>query len=196
LKSNIQSCAICGGDKLTGFLDGTLDGETMRKVDAHLRTCADCMQSFRSLEETRALLRRSRESVAVPGATFWADAYRRARLEAPLPARGNPVWRFGRPRFSILAMSTSLVAMLALTLLVSAPVGNHSQAPNAPQEFDQVDVLSYISAHADYVAGKRLADGSSNRIIRSDMAAQTTGDTSLTPTEVMSIEPAPNGTSD
>ena len=96
----------------------------------------------------------------------------------------------------MLAISAAFVTVLGLMLFVSAPVGNHSQTSNVSQVFDQVDVTSLISAHADYVAGKRLVDGSNNRILRSDMAAQTTGDQSLAPADVTFVESAANGTSD
>jgi hypothetical protein len=196
LKSKFLSCAICGGENLTGFLDGMLDGETMRKVDAHVRECVVCRENFRQLEETRVLLRGSKQTFELPGASFWADTYRRARLEGSIPEQGKKSYMGFRRRISLLAISATLAAVLGLTLLVSSPVGNPGGNFSARQSVDQVDVWSLISAHADYVAGKRLSDGSNNRIIRSDLATQTIGESSLAPTDVASIESVPNGTTD
>lgn len=196
LNNKLQSCAICDGDNLTGYLDGVLDGKTMRQVDAHLRTCVVCRQVFQGLEQTRALLCHSKEELSVPSQVFWSDAYRRARIEAPALGHGEWGWRRSRRHWGVLAISAAFVTVLGLMLFVSAPVGNHSQTSNVSQVFDQVDVTSLISAHADYVAGKRLVDGSNNRILRSDMAAQTTGDQSLAPADVTFVESAANGTSD
>jgi hypothetical protein len=148
------------------------------------------------LEETRLLLRKSKEALVTPSASFWADAYRRARLETPPPVRGNSLQVAGGRRLGLLALSASVAVVLVLTTFVSGPVGTNSQETAASQTLDQVDVSSLISAHADYLAGKRLADGSNNRIIRSDLAAQTTGDPTLAPADVMFVESAPNGTSD
>lgn len=196
LNNKFQSCAICDGDNLTGYLDGVLDGKTMRQVDAHLRSCAVCRQGFQRLEATRALLCHSKEGLSAPSPVFWADAYRRARVEAPAQAERNGGWHRSRRHWSVLAIWASCAAVLGLMLFVSAPVGNHSKTSNVSQVFDQVDVSSLISAHADYVAGKKLVDGSNNRILRSDMAAQTTGDPSLAPADVTLVESAANGTSD
>lgn len=196
LKSKFGSCAICSGDNLTGFLDGMLDGETMRKADAHLRECESCRQEFRELEQTRHLLRQFKQTPETPGATFWADAYRKARLENSRPAPRQGFSLGMRRRFAALAMSATVAASLGLTFFISEPTGNRARYSDPAQAFDQVDVSSLISAHADYVAGKKLADTSNNRIIRSDLASSTAGDPALAPTDVSFLESVANGSSD
>lgn len=94
-----------------------------------------------------------------------------------------------------MATSISLAAVFGITMLMTTP-----STPPMPQiisqAVDQVDVASLISAHANYIAGKKLADGSGNRIIRSDLASQSSGDPGVVPADPLLAESASYTTAD
>lgn len=165
----------CGGEDLSAYIDGMLDGEMMRQVAAHLRDCVDCRRLYDGLSQTKSLLRTVSAPSSPPQAEFWAETFRRARLESPRPAARQPKvllnWPALKYRWSI-AAATAGVALAAGIIAFSPFAGGgnavHSAqvAPSGPT----LDVSKLVGAHAEYAAQQPLADDSRLSTILSDAA--------------------------
>lgn len=183
-----STCARCSSDQLSAYIDGMLDGRTMRLVARHLAECVSCQTEVKQLEATRDLLSTVKEPTTGVSTTFWADTYRMARLSKNAPKQtsrgfGGLVQRGG------LLVGTAGAALILAMALLSTPTAVAPTNPVSALAADQIDVTSLVSAHANYIAGKHLVDGSNNRIIRSDAASLKTGDPSIIPTDLVKSEP-------
>lgn len=169
-----STCKKCSGADLSAYVDGMLDGETMRKIAAHLDSCADCRRVYEGLSQTKALLYSLSAPSRPPQADFWAETYRRARLEArgSRPARALPLWNWPalKYRWSI-AAATAGVAIVTIGIALSpfiapstTPV--RSAMPSGPT----LDVSQLVGAHAQYAAEQPLADDHRLSIVLSDAA--------------------------
>ncbi|HEY3329905.1 MAG TPA: zf-HC2 domain-containing protein [Capsulimonadaceae bacterium] len=195
MKSENTNCSVCAGDRLSAFLDGKLDGDSMRQVDRHVASCSVCRMELEKLEQTKALLAGLRSTPSVPSDAFWADTYRAARLQAPQSSR-QPAWTGFVRRTGLIVGTAGAAAIVALALFSNEPITNTTPTRSAVATVDQIDLTSLMSAHANYISGKKLADGSNNRIIRSDLAAQTSGEPNVVPTDLILAEPPPNASID
>ncbi len=188
------NCETCAGDRLSAYLDGQLDGVALRDVDRHLAVCDSCRDELRKLEQTQGILRYLITPSKPSSEAFWANTYRLARTAktAPAPSRIFGAWR----RVGILAGTAAAAAICVTALINSNPVDNGYGVSTVSPVSDTVDVASLVSAHANYVAGRKLVDGANNRIIRSDLAAQSSGEPSIAPSEAFSVDPVSNAISD
>ncbi len=190
------TCESCADGRLSAYIDGQLDGVALRDVNRHLAECTSCRSEVEKLEKTKSLLQHMRTPLVPTSETFWADTYRLARTSRPVVGDSVRASLSFQRRVGLLAGVAGAVVALLFAVANSGPVDNgYAVGPVAPAN-DTVDVSSLVSAHANYIAGRRLVDGSNNRIIRSDLAAQTTGETSLAPTEAFSVDPVSDATSD
>lgn len=182
------ACAICSGGNLSAYLDGMLDGKTLRAIDAHLHDCQNCREELNALEEARALVHELRSTTPTAPDMLWADIYRTARqsqMPPPSPERFTVPGVF---KLGVVATSVGLLVAFGANMFVTTPHASPQIGSLVPQIADQVDVSSLISAHANYVAEKKLADSSGNRIIRSDLASQSSGDPALVPSDPLLSE--------
>jgi len=108
---------------LNPYIDGTLDKDTAKQVEEHLRTCSVCQEEQRSLEKAFSFLN-SVKPVPVPGnltqnimakvskeeiQTSWID-YFKSRISIP------------RPSFRILgAAATAIFAFFIFAFIFNAP---------------------------------------------------------------------------
>lgn len=163
----------CSGENLSAYIDGMLDGETMRDTAAHLRACVDCRRLYEGLSQTRSLLRTVSAPSQPPQADFWAQTFRHARLQAPARRRfASWSWPGLKYRWSI-ATATAGVA-LAAAIIVFMPLagGNvgRTQRQIAPPAGPTLDISNVVGAHAEYAAQQPLADDSRLSTVLSDAA--------------------------
>lgn len=168
--------SACNGEDLSAYIDGMLEGEAMREVAAHLRTCADCRRLYEGLSQTKTLLRTAPTPSQPPQADFWAETYRRARLEASkksapialLPTRGLSGLKY---RWSIAAATAGVALAAALFALSTSTAPPSKRLPTTPPAPGPVlDLSKVVAAHADYAAEQPLADDSRLSIVLSDTA--------------------------
>ncbi len=103
-------------EELSLLIDGQLDAEKRRRVEAHLRTCAQCRRAYEDMRATVLLLRQAPR--AVPPRAFTLTE---ADVMRPSRRRSRPLW---------LRWATGLVA-LALVLVVALD----AFIATAPHEF-------------------------------------------------------------
>jgi len=172
-RSRIQ-CNICSGDRLSGYLDGTLNVDLMRRIGAHLKECQECFHEYEKLEQTKRMLASLKDQTPQLTPEFMSAALRAVRQSRLPEDRGQRQSRlFVRPR--LIGGTVACAALLGIFLFSVIPTSQIKPAPQSNFPLEQIDINSMISAHANFLAGKHMSDPSNNRIIRSDLALQTSG---------------------
>jgi len=77
-RSRIQ-CNICSGDRLSGYLDGTLNVDLMRRIGAHLKECQECFHEYEKLEQTKRMLASLKDQTPQLTPEFMSAALRAVR---------------------------------------------------------------------------------------------------------------------
>jgi anti-sigma factor RsiW len=67
-------------EQISEYLEGHLDGEKIREIAAHLKSCSTCAATLRDLQSLKSLLNNAETPSVPPNKEFWANAYRNARL--------------------------------------------------------------------------------------------------------------------
>ena len=103
---------------LNAYVDGELDALTMRRMEAHLQTCATCQQRLREQTDLRAAIK-----TASP--YFKAPMSLRTRIHAELHKEEKPRWReylntWAWPNMGA-ALSGAVLVGASLMLLINAP---------------------------------------------------------------------------
>jgi anti-sigma factor RsiW len=176
------------GEKISAYLDGMLNIAEMRQIAQHLDRCAACRISLDSLQRTRTLLH-SMPPPQSPGPEFWANTFRRLRVEGNAPQTGRSTGK--RLRLDMPGAQRRWAAGMAAAAVLGAvtlgPLLTHpavSPPPPAISE-DFVDMPSLVRAHTDSAAREPLADPDRQAMISadtddvatfSDAAADTAGD--------------------
>lgn len=174
-----MNCKSLGGEKLSAYIDGMLTGDELRKVSAHIDECAACRATYEDLQKVRQMLR-GMSTPSVPSReTFWADAYRRARVAAPRRAPGSAGLSRGGQIGRIIAAAGFAVVVVA-ALVTSTISGNPGlDKPRSVPPAAVVDISDLVQAHADSVAAQPLSDRARVTMVTSEVASQesTTGST-------------------
>jgi anti-sigma factor RsiW len=103
---------------LDARLDGELDGDTMREVDAHLADCVECATVRAARRDLRELLQSSAPSYAAP-ASLRRAVERAAGRERPQP---KSLPRMGWLQAGALALATGLAGVALGIWLARAPL--------------------------------------------------------------------------
>jgi predicted anti-sigma-YlaC factor YlaD len=168
-KSNNRHCA---GENLSAYIDGMLDGETMREIAGHLRECVDCRRLYEGLSQTKTLLRTVSAPSTPPQADFWAETFRHARLQAPAPRR-LPSWNWSALKYRWSIATAAAGVVLAAAIIAFSPLaggnGSHPTVQIQPVG-PTLDISKVVGAHAEYAAQQPLADDSRLSTVLSDAA--------------------------
>lgn len=113
---------------LPWYVNGTLDGEELRQVEEHLRSCLACR---REVDELRQLRRRVKEVAGEPPSSGVDRLMQALAAEAPRPRRG-----WFRPWQPMLA-----AAVLAVAVGVSLWTPGSRQRPAEERSGEQTSVL-------------------------------------------------------
>ena len=191
-----MNCKTCGGERLSAYIVGMLDGDRLRQVASHIDECESCRSQYKEMLKLRSVLR-TMGAPSVPSRDqFWADAYRAARLASPrrtLEPRASSL-RGLYARYAALAACVFFVGGTAL-VTSNMPSGNSTQSPRGSVTSDAsvVDIGDLVQAHADTVAGQPLPDRPRATMVTSEIVSQNStsgilGDTG----DATSTEPAVN----
>ncbi len=171
----LRSCKVSQSETLSAYVDGMLDGTSMRDISHHLDACSDCQESIRQLTAVKGLLQSTKESAALPGATFWADAYRKARLTTPPAAVRRPPARSfflaAPPKWRLAGMVAIGCTAIGLAF-VPASMIQEPISESSPAIVQSVDVQSLVGSHASLTAFEPLADHSRLTMVESEMNEQ------------------------
>lgn len=164
-------CGKIKEEELSAYVDGVLDGNTLRTIMSHLLTCDPCTRLVADFREQQAMLHNLRLQLIEPHSQFWANAHRAAQLSSPKAAVHAPVFN--------LRLNFSQLAGFALAAAVGAVVASQVQLSSlhtvnvAPaQSGPSLDVNTLVRAHADYAAQQPLADNAHITMVMSDVASQ------------------------
>ncbi len=158
------------GEYLSAYVDHRLDVARMRDIGVHLGQCADCTQQVKQFEALRARLRGL--PVPPPDPQFWANAYRRLRVEQHVhttrPRRSSLVpagrWAAG---VAAAAVAVGLVFSPLTHTQTGLPVQTFVAAP-AAQDVSP-DVAALVASHTDSVSRLPLADVDRQKMIAADV---------------------------
>ena len=132
-------------DLLHALLDGELDADNTRKMEAHVAGCTRCEGELRGY-------RRMRRAMAVPSMSFQAPAGLRRRIAGPPPAAiaAAPRANVSARRYTLrgFAMGGMLSTALAACLLLFV----------VQKQEDQRIIGDAVSAHLRSVQGQHLID--------------------------------------
>lgn len=169
-------------EDLSAFIDGMLDVAQIHTLGAHVSECAACAEALERLRETKTLLRQM-PAPAPPPPEFWANSYRRLRIDAQQQAQARrPFWAIlpGAPRSALPRPASHrwaaglTAAALAGALIVGPLATDRWLAPVPPAAVAPVqdvspDVLSLVEAHTDSVSQLPLADPDRQKMIAADV---------------------------
>jgi predicted anti-sigma-YlaC factor YlaD len=152
-----------------------LDGEALRGLSHHLDTCQECREAVEQLTRMTSLLRSVRNSPLKPADSFWADAYRTARL-SPNASNGigtGALRVFATPpRWRTATLIAICVAVVVLSFL---PIGTMRGIVAPADAAPSIDVSALLNAHASSTSDEPLADHQRLSMIVSDITAQQAG---------------------
>jgi hypothetical protein len=142
----------------------------MRRLAHHVDVCDDCREMTRQLSAMKGLLRRERSSPKMPTASFWADAYRTARVSSADSRQS----KLARSRNSVTRPKWRLAAVTAIALVVAAmsllPTGTlRGIAPQQAEAAPTVDVIALVDSHASSASDEPLADHQRLSMVVSDI---------------------------
>jgi anti-sigma factor RsiW len=156
------------GEQLSAYVDGMLDVAQMHGMATHLAICPQCRAAQEALSQTKHWLA-GMASPAQPDPRFWADAYRRMRVESTERPRLTPRGTWDRVRTAFQdphrRWSTGLAAAAVIVGAILVPFMNEPGigikttttqiVTTAP---DSVDVSMLMQAHTESAARQPLAD--------------------------------------
>lgn len=150
-------------EQLSAYMDGRLDTAQTRQVARHLNACPTCRKALGAFQQARLLLR-GLDAPASPGPDFWADAYRRLRVEGNAPRTLRAGWTPRR-----WAAGLAAAALIAAAVVTPLATPGPMQKPPSAVESDFVDVSSLVRAHAASAARQPLADPDRQTMIAADV---------------------------
>ena len=168
-----RNCEISQSESLSAYVDGMVDGQTMRRLAHHVDGCGDCREAVAQLTNTKRRLSQVRNAPPMPSASFWSDAYRTARLSAADPVASPSArswswnvksgWRLG-----------GVAAICATVVLLSfVPTGTMRGIVSQPADAaPTIDVVALVNSHANSTTDEPLADHQRLSMIVSDITAQ------------------------
>ena len=148
----------------------------MRQIGTHLGHCAKCTHQVARFQSLRAHLRGL--PVPPPEPQFWANAYRRLRVEqharTPRPFwRGLPAAPAGRWAAGVAAAAVAVSLVLAPSMQMQPPqTGPVRVAAPLVQDTTQdvsPDVAALVASHTDSVSRLPLADADRQKMIAADV---------------------------
>jgi anti-sigma factor RsiW len=150
-------------DRLSAYLDGALDVRAIEQVQAHVRTCPECLRDYQELRSLRGLLRNLREPT--PPAGFAERLHWRLTRDASHPRRFSLRAVFSaRPTLVRVA-----VVCATLLLLVGIPLGwlsGRQSVREAP-----LDMETYLRHDLVLSADRSLTDEVATTLVISDVSA-------------------------
>lgn len=175
------------GEQLSAYLDGMLDVARMREIAAHLGVCPQCRSAYQGLQQTKALLGHI-ALPAQPAPEFWANAYRRMRLEDTAKRPPVPELSWDRLRNAFQEpqrrWSAGLAAAAVIAAAIAVPIANQPphvpvSLPNIGRPFpppmaaDTLDVTSLVHNYTEAAAHQPLADAAWQDMIAVDDSSVT-----------------------
>ena len=125
-------------EMINDYVDGTLDGDGMKELKAHLESCRDC----RELADDFALIARGAKSLTSlePSAAIWpkiAAQVRPSPREAQSPVQRKRVWpaTFWRPAAWAYAAAAILLVVVAGFIIRQRPWSAPGEAKERSVEF-------------------------------------------------------------
>ncbi len=160
----------------SSFIDGRMDGQSIRDIARHLENCDECREEVTRLLALRRTLNELTSPSLPPNPEFWSGAYRKARLEAlhaDAAAKNSGYLFMRRAAASLVAVACVLCAALAAPLISS----NYREQPLTTFTYynptpSAVDIGPLLRAHTAYSAMQPLSDNSRMSMILSDEASE------------------------
>jgi predicted anti-sigma-YlaC factor YlaD len=160
-------------EQLSLLIDGRLDGEAIRALTGHLKSCDTCRAHLNNLNQLKSALRCLHTPSSPPKPDFWTDAFRNARIEAQKHSTYNGPFDL-RAVFTRQVVTAITVVTIVATVFVPLATGRYlqtaSEVPKDSTAANTVDVNSLLQAHTSYTSVQPLADDYRVSMILSDEA--------------------------
>jgi len=117
---------------LPGHLDGELTGFRLRRLEAHLSSCAACREEAHGLQEVAALMQA--HPLPEPGPDFWQDFSRELHLKLVQATPEPAPRRWFKPYYLVAAPALAVLLVWFATNLSLSPTAKVSVAQNGASE--------------------------------------------------------------
>lgn len=131
--------------ELSAYLDGELEDSELPRVEAHLKSCAECREA---LDDLKRLVRRAGSlDDRAPERDLWAGIAQRIASEPsadviPLDSRRRRRLSFSVPQLAAAAVVLMALSLGAGTLLKGRPAAEVATAPTVTERRDDVQLIN------------------------------------------------------